>query len=106
MEDFKCVTDAVIPVIENLRTIQRELDSSLSAATSVLNGIKNDGAWKGEAALVGGAFLDLVVKYHTQLAGGGEDGPVTQACAGLEEYMKNDGAFYGEWSEYQTVRGL
>lgn len=106
MEDFKCVTDAMIPLIENLRAIQRELDDSLADATNVLNEIKNDGAWKGEAALVGWAFLDLVVKYHTQLAGGEENGPVTQACAGLAEYMSNDGSFYSEWSQYQTIKGM
>lgn len=106
MEDFKCVTGAIIPIIENLRVIQKELDNSLIKAIGVLEEIKTEEAWKGEAELVGKAFLDLVVQYHSQIAGDKEDGPVTQAYKGLEEYVSNDGFFYSEWSQYQTIKEM
>lgn len=106
MQDFKCVTDDLLPIIDCLKGIQRELDENWAKASRVLDQIKNEGAWKGEAALVGAAFLDLVVKYHLLLAAGENGGPIVQAYTGLEEYISNDNAFYSEWNQFQTIKGM
>lgn len=106
MENFRCETDAMLVLIENLRIIQGELEESLTEAVDVWSEIETMTEWSGDAALAGFAFLDLVIKYHTLLAGGKEEGPVTQACKGLEEYMYNDGTFYSEWYQYQVIKEM
>ncbi len=106
MEDFKCVTDTLFPIMRELRAIQNELDSSLAEAKNVLEETRDNELWNGEAALVGRAFLDLVVKYHSQLAGETGESPVEQAYTGLDEYVQANSLFYDEWSEYQMIKGI
>lgn len=106
MENFRCVTDDLLPIIDCLREIQRELEQNWIKASNVLEQIGNEDVWKGEAALVGAAFLDLVVKYHSLLVSGENGGPIIQAYTGLEEYLCNDNSFYSEWKQFQVIKEM
>lgn len=106
MQDFKCETDSIYPIMRKLLTIQGDLEENLSKAETVLHAIKCDKAWVGESALVGAAFLDLVVKYHSRLTGIEGDSPIMQAYEGMDEYIQANNSFYDEWAEYQAIKGI
>lgn len=106
MQDFKCETDSIVEIMVSLRMLQHNVTDELEEAKRVLSEIRYAHAWVGESALVGAAFLDLVVKYHAQIVGEGEDGPIMQAYEGFSEYLSANSTFYDEWAEYQSMKGI
>ena len=87
MENFKCETHSLFSIMRNLEEIKASLDSSLADAEKIFTEISDKDLWSGETALVGRAFLDLVVKYHSLLAGTTGESRVGRAYKGCNAYQ-------------------
>ena len=67
--------------------------------------VENQEIWKGDAYLVGCAFLHLTVQYHELLAGSGE-GAVQQAVNDIQKYIVEDENFYSDWEVHTELLSI
>ena len=105
MADFKGVEETISSIKETLDTIQTTLDDTYTRALAVQQTLEDNNIWAGRSQLVGVAFLDLVVQYHAKLAPE-ENGPVSLASDGLQEYMDSTEVFYTEWNAYTKMMDI
>lgn len=107
MENFRCVTETIHDIREELVEIHLAMLDALAQAETAQRTLDNPNNWQGEAQLVGAAFLSLVVAYHRKLSTpDGDTDPILEATETLQEYLDHDSVFYEQWKEHQALSDI